>query len=637
LMEELETAVKSKEKALEAVKEDAWLASRLGVLPEVPRDGLVAHYELEGSFVDLTGRHPHVVARKGEVTYPAGRAGRGANFDGETHLTLGDIGSGEQVTISAWIKPTQRRANTLIARAEYELAFNHPEVIAPLTMGSNLIVRVGDRTWRSADRVSLDNWHHLVFAKSGGEPAVVLDGKPLALQQSAEALPRIATALKIGDNYRGIIDDLRIYSRALNAGEIENLHLHYPVQMIASGAYGKPSSKEDKERAREYFLTYAADDSARRQFAELRELKEQKERLEREIPTVMIMSEKDPPRETHVLARGDYRNKTEKVEPGVPSVLPPLPTGAPKNRLTLAKWLTDPSHPLTSRVTVNRFWQAYFGHGLVKTSEDFGSQGEPPVNQELLDWLASEFVRSGWDVKAMQRLIVTSATYKQSSRATPELIEKDPENRLLARGPRFRLPAESVRDNALAIGGLLKRDIGGQSVFPYQPKGLWEEMAYGDVFSAQTYKESTGSDLYRRSMYTFWKRTVPPAQLATFDAPDREKCTGRRAVTNTPLQALILLNDPTYIDAAKALADRTIASAKDSSKRIAFAFEQATGRPPAQAESRLLRDLAAKQLAHYKANPKAAEELTGSANVELAAWTTVASTILNLDEVITKE
>jgi len=214
----------------------------------------------------------------------------------------------------------------------------------------------------------------------------------------------------------------------------------------------------------------------------------------------MVMQGMERPRETFVLGRGDYRNKGEKVSPGVPAALPPLPKHVPADRLGLARWLVDPSHPLTARVAVNRYWQMYFGYGIVKTAEDFGSQGELPVHPDLLDWLATEFIRTGWDTKAMQRLIVTSAAYRQSSRITPELLDKDPENRLLARGPRFRLPAEMVRDNALAISGLLGREIGGPSVFPYQPKGLWEEMAYGDVFSAQSYTPSSGKELYRRSL-----------------------------------------------------------------------------------------------------------------------------------------
>jgi hypothetical protein len=331
----------------------------------------------------------------------------------------------------------------------------------------------------------------------------------------------------------------------------------------------------------------------------------------------------------------------------VPSVLPPLPKDAPPNRLALAEWLVNPNHPLTSRVAVNRFWQMYFGTGIVKTAQDFGSQGDPPSHPELLDWLATEFIGRGWDVKAMQRLIVTSATYRQSSQAPTELIEKDPENRLLARGPRFRLPAEMVRDNALYVSGLLKERVGGPSVSPYQPPGLWEEVSFGDGFSAQTFVQSHGDDLYRRSMYTFWKRTSPPPSLITFDAPDREKCVARRSVTNTPLQALVLLNDPTYLEAARSLAERVLKEApRDPARRVDLAFRLATARTPNKDESGLLRTLAAKEVAEYKAHPDQARELLAAGESkpdpklpadELAAWTTVASTILNLDETVTKE
>jgi Protein of unknown function (DUF1553) len=296
---------------------------------------------------------------------------------------------------------------------------------------------------------------------------------------------------------------------------------------------------------------------------------------------------------------------------------------------------------------VTRHWQLYFGYGIVKTAEDFGSQGEPPVHPELLDWLATEFIRTGWDIKAMQRLIVTSATYRQSSRVTPVLLEKDPENRLLARGPRFRLQAEMVRDNALAVSGLLNDKIGGPSVFPYQPAGIWEELAFGDGFSAQEYVQSHGEGLYRRSMYTFWKRTAPPASLGTFDAPDREKCVARRALTNTPLQALVLLNDPTYVEAARALAQRALREGgNDANSRIAYAFRRATSRKPTKPESGLLRALLDRQRSHYRSEREAAAELVrvGESKSderiddrELAAWTIVMSAILNLDETITKE
>ena len=359
------------------------------------------------------------------------------------------------------------------------------------------------------------------------------------------------------------------------------------------------------------------------------------------------MAEMKNPRETFVLGRGQYDNPKEKVTAGVPAVLPPMAPGLPMNRLGLAKWIVNPANPLTARVAVNRYWQEYFGTGIVKTSEDFGSQGEPPSHPLLLDWLATEFVHTGWNVKAMQRLIVTSATYRQSSRVTPELAERDPENRLLARGPRFRLPAELIRDNALAVSRLLDDRIGGPSVYPYQPKGLWEEMAGGEGYTAQTYTESTGRDLYRRSMYTIWKRTVPPAALVTFDAPDREKCTARRCVTNTPLQALVLLNDPTYVEAARFLAARMLTEGgSTATRRINFAFRLATGRIPDPQERTVLLEAAQEALADYRLHSgEAAALLTVGASrsdpkfdpKELAAWTTVASIILNLDETITKE
>jgi hypothetical protein len=374
----------------------------------------------------------------------------------------------------------------------------------------------------------------------------------------------------LGKPFVGQIDDLRLYGRALTSGQVDDLAVHYPVRAILSGVVGKPS-KDDAARLREYFLTYQAPEAMRAAHRELELLQTRKEDLVKTIPTAMVMADLKKPRETFVLARGDYRNQTEKVQPGVPAVLPPLPEGAPLDRLTLAKWLVDPSHPLTARVAVNRYWQTYFGYGIVKTQEDFGVQGEPPTHPELLDWLATEFVRTGWDVRAMQRLIVTSATYRQTSKTTPQLTERDPENRLLARGPRVRMPAEMIRDTALAASGLLNDAIGGPSVLPYQPKGIWEELAFGDGFSGQAYEQSHGPDLYRRGMYTLWKRTAPPASLATFDAPDREKCTARRAQTNTPLQALVLLNDPTYVEASRARAERALVEGGRGAKsRIAY-------------------------------------------------------------------
>ena len=357
----------------------------------------------------------------------------------------------------------------------------------------------------------------------------------------------------------------------------------------------------------------------------------------------MVAKEADKPRETRLLMRGEYDKKGEKVEPGVPAILPPWPKDEPKNRLGLARWMVDPSHPLTARVTVNRFWQQYFGVGIVKTVEDFGVQGERPSHPELLDWLATEFIRSGWDVKHLQRLIVTSATYRQSSRVTPELLAKDPENRLLARGSRFRVDAEEVRDLALFVGGLLVEKEGGQSVKPWQPPGLWEAVSYNN---SQKYAPDTGEPQYRRSLNIYWKRQSPPPNMLIFDAPTREYCVVRRPRTNTPLQALTLLNDPQFVEASRAFAQRIMTeTADDPQQRIVYAFRLATARTPSADEIKVLLRVYQRQLAGYREDGDAAEKLlsVGSFKAkadldrsELAAWTTIASMILNLDETVTK-
>jgi hypothetical protein len=311
-------------------------------------------------------------------------------------------------------------------------------------------------------------------------------------------------------------------------------------------------------------------------------------------------------------------------------------------------------------VTVNRFWQMFFGTGLVKTSEDFGSQGERPSHPELLDWLAVEFrepspapygsgSRTPWDVKAIIRLIVTSATYRQTSAVGPDCYARDPENRLLSRGPRFRLQAEFVRDQALALSGLLDRRIGGRSVSPYQPPGLWEELASREDsknWTAQTYVQSHGRDLYRRSMYIFWKRTSPPPAMTTFDAPDRETCALRRSRTNTPLQALVVMNDPTFVEASRKLAERVLLEGGPStSQRIAYLWKLATAREPTVAEQQILSDLLQQMMVRYERDPEAAAALLqvgespchpSLAKSELAAWTIVANAVLNLDQVLTR-
>ena len=391
--------------------------------------------------------------------------------------------------------------------------------------------------------------------------------------------------------------------------------------------------------------------------AELTALKAKQAELDKLVPTAMVMQEQPAMRETFVLARGAYDKPSDKVTAGTPSFLPQLSDDLPRNRLGLARWLVDPQHPLTARVTVNRYWQLFFGTGLVKTAEDFGTQGELPSHGDLLDWLAVDFLTparsasegSSWNVKRLVRQIVTSSTYRQSSRSSPELNARDPENRLLARGPRFRLQAEFIRDQALHAAGLLDPKIGGKSVSPYQPAGIWEELASradGDKWTAQKYTQDHGQDLYRRTMYTYWKRTAPPPSLMTFDAPDRETCTVRRSRTNTPLQALVLMNDPTYVEAARKFAERIMREGGGSlDDRLTFAFRTILSRAPTEGELPVLRGVYERQLAIFQHSSDAAGKLLAIgeaprdeslAAAELAAWTVVASAILNTDEAVTK-
>jgi hypothetical protein len=380
---------------------------------------------------------------------------------------------------------------------------------------------------------------------------------------------------------------------------------------------------------------------------ELAEVEKKKTELDKQIPATLIMEDMQDRRQAYVLIRGQYDkpDKDRPVEPNVPASLPPLPEDAPDNRLALAEWLVSDEHPLTSRVTVNRYWQRYFGTGLVKTSEDFGSQGEPPSHPKLLDWLAVEFRESGWDIKALQKLIVMSATYRQSSRVTPAKLKADPENRLLSRGPRFRLDAEAVRDNALFISGLLVERMGGKSVKPYQPDGLWKAVGYSGSNTVQ-FTQDHGDKLYRRSMYTFWKRTAPPPTMSIFDAPSREACTVRRERTNTPMQALALMNDTQFVEAARVFARRIMTEGGEPDRdRIVWAFRTATSRMPDEREQKVIAGLLTRYREKYTEHKDQAEALLSVGEAprdksldpsEHAAWTMIANLILNLDETITK-
>ncbi|MEI6871735.1 MAG: DUF1553 domain-containing protein, partial [Verrucomicrobiota bacterium] len=390
--------------------------------------------------------------------------------------------------------------------------------------------------------------------------------------------------------------------------------------------------------------------------AKLEEATKAKAALQKTIDSTMVMKERHEPRVANVLIRGQYDQPGEAVQRGLPAALPPLPSGAPENRLGLAQWIVSPENPLTARVWVNRAWEKFFGTGIVKSSENFGSQSEWPSHPELLDWLSAEFMNptlgttvagrpaQNWDMKALQKLIVMSATYRQSAKVTPELLAKDPDNRLLARGPRFRLSGEILRDSALAVSGLLSEKLGGPSVRPYMPKGVWDETSvYGDLLN---YQSGKGEDLYRRTLYTIWKRTAAPPTALLFDSPNREVCSVKRSRTNTPMQALALLNEITYIEAARKLAENMIQQGGSTPKeRITWAFRRVTARTPQASEVDILLTGLEKQLARYGANSDAAKELLSFGEskspetippAELAAYTVSANVLLNMDEFVSR-
>ncbi len=375
----------------------------------------------------------------------------------------------------------------------------------------------------------------------------------------------------------------------------------------------------------------------------LTEKREERDRYRDGIPVAMVMQEMDKPRDTHILIRGQYNAPGDIVTPGVPEAILRWPEGLRRDRLGLAQWLLSPDQPLTSRVAVNQFWQQHFGAGIVKTAEDFGAQGERPSHPELLDWLATEFVRSGWDMEHLHRLIVTSATYRQDAAVTPDRQEKDPLNRWLARFPRQRLEAETIRDVALTAGGLINPQVGGPSVYPFQPPGLWEQVSFEGT---RAWEQSKGADNYRRGLYVYWRRSIPYASFVTFDAPSRETCTVRRPRTNTPLQALALMNDAAYVEAARGLAGRIMRQGGATpAERVKFAFRVCVGRNPTDAETDRLAKAFDAELRHFLQHRAETNQLThvgatpppdDADVVELAAWTMIGQALLNLDETITK-
>jgi hypothetical protein len=644
---------------------------------------------------------------RGKPAWTAGKIAGALEFDGTTSVDLGPVAAvdaGRGFSISVWVFPTTNEAATVVSKIDEAAAYRGFDVILEGgKVASHLVDRWPENGLKVITRepLKLNEWHHLLVtydgSRKGAGVRIYADGNQQTLEIAGDTLtgtvetdkPFLIGSRSASAPFKGRIDDLQIFAVELAAQDAARLAAGQPLPAIGAILATACADRTEAQQAEltQFFLE-RIDDEHRRIVTELAKILERRLTLDATIPGVMVMEELPEPRATHILKRGQYDQPGEVVTPGVPAALPALPDGASPNRLALARWLVDPSHPLTARVAVNRWWEMYFGTGLVETAEDFGVTGALPTHPELLDWLALEFVspsvpeppaenvgqRTGnestpptlavspdspeanlsetnpdnphaWDVKRLQKLIVMSATYRQASTVLPVHKERDPKNHLLSRGPRFRLSAEAVRDSALALAGLLVDKVGGPSVKPYQPEGLWEDVS---VERREKYTPDPGDGLYRRTMYTFWKRTCPPPAMSTFDAPTRETCTIRRARTNTPLQALVLLNDPTYVEAARKMAERVLVAIPDNvmSSRLRQAFRIAVARGPRPDEEAALTELYAKALQGFRNESQAAKDLLAvgrspaSAELEpaeLAAWTIVCATILNLDETISKE
>ena len=618
-----------------------------------PFDGRLGATSFTGGSIDGSSTPEQV-----ETEYAEGQSGTAAVFDGERYADLGKVGIFnymDPLTVSAWILPETSEDGSIVA----SMGEN------PIGNGWGLFVRNGKLWWHMSQRwsdlsmrlasarsIEPGRWQHVLLTYDGKRKAkgvrMYIDGR----EQEFEVLfnnldwpSQSNQSLKVGggggpDNrFSGRIDEVRVYGRALSPTEARALASTAPLGVLAAI---RPDDRTPAQRDKLHsaFLDLAASPSIRKASLAAAEAQRRYDAFLDSVPTVMVMEE-GPLRQAYVLERGRYDLHGDPVEASLPEALLGATAPSVANRLELARWIVSRSNPLTARVIVNRFWQMLFGVGLVKTVDDFGSQGEAPSNQALLDWLAVEFMDSGWDVKRLLKTIMLSATYRQSSHVDAELIERDPENRLLSRGPRFRLAAATIRDQALAAAGLLQQDIGGPSVRPYQPPGLWEEV------SGNAYQPGEGSELYRRSLYTYWKRTVAPPSMMNFDASDREVCTVHVKRTNTPLQALNLMNDTTFVEAARNLADMALrGEAHSPAERIDQMYINVLGRLPGEDERDILEDLYRAYADRFQSDRDAAEAFLAVGDSpwnpradprELAAYAGVASLVLNLDEAVTKQ
>jgi hypothetical protein len=652
-----ESAVKEAEAGLDA-RQSEWEASAGSLdLPAEP-SGWTHRFELAGSLPAGASYRG-----EGEPTWVDAPTGRALALDGRPESFV-DAGPGPQLerdrpfSIALWVRPLADGA--CVSKMDDVNGFRGYDV--NITEGGKLSLHLIN-TWptdaikvKTKALLPRNPWSHVAVVYDGSGKAagvkLYVDGKSAEFDVEADTL-RGDTAtdqpLRIGSRstglaLRGELADVRIAPRALAAEEVGAL---YERAMVAIARSPESERSAVAKGALARHFRDRVDATTPALAARLAAVKGEKADFEKTVPTVMIMEDAATRRPLHPLKRGQYDlpDKSVSLTAGVPACLPPLPSGVAPDRLALARWLVASENPLTARVAVNRVWKKHFGEGLVKTAENFGVQGESPSHPDLLDWLSTELVRDGWDLKSMHRRIVSSATYRQSSRVSADLVARDPENRLLARGPRFRLGAEAIRDNALAIAGLLSSHVGGPSIKPYQPAGLWEELAGGAGEGA--YVQDQGEKLYRRSLYVYRKRTVPHPVMATFDAPSREICQVKRARTNTPLQALELLNDVVYVEAARNLAARMIEDGGSTVEdRLAFGFRRATGREPNPDERRVLSSGLATYLEAFRADPGAAAALIrqgetptpeGIDQAELAAYAATAGVILNLDETITLE